>query len=221
MRKNTWYAVYHQRELEYLARSYQPGYFFILVPGGKPLTEYLPIDGSKPMKGNLDLDIYHLLTKYMRIKEMDAYTLGVRNRADTAGRHFRVNRLEFTTLRGYGVTTYLEPYPTDNSMIIIQARDNDTDLMVEVARLKSASEPVLEISRCGNLTTTAISTINTTLGAIVMGNAALNNGKTLGCLLGRLILPDGSGGGTTTGQCRYDAATDTFEIFDGILWKAH
>lgn len=155
MRKNTWYAVYHQQELEYLARSYQPGYVFMLFMGRKPLTEYLPIDGSKPMTGNLIINVAlpsydQIVGKAVRIKmHPTAGVVYFRNFADSTYASIVAGSCNFTSISGLTTASLIQTRAIDNSSIIFNARDNDTALMVECARLLSGSIPKLDLYHIG------------------------------------------------------------------------
>jgi len=137
MRKNTWYAVYHQRELEFLARSYQPGYFFMFM-GRKPLTEYLPIDGSKPMTGDLTLPSGGkiIFGTDVMIKS-SANLIQIKNVADTAYRNVMANVFYGMYFRAFTVDSQFRTfdavgglfdfYSYDGAAWVLCATLGDTD----------------------------------------------------------------------------------------------
>lgn len=53
------------------------------------------------------------------------------------------------------------------------------------------------------------------------GDITVLPNKTLDIMDGVLALPDSRPPVPMAGDCRYDAATDTFEIYDGAAWHAH
>jgi len=219
MRKNTWYAVYHQRELDFLARSYQPGYFFIFM-GRKPLTEYLPIDGSKPMKGNLDLDIYKLLFANTLIREAAGDVI-IRNRLDTVYAPIRTSAFRvagsITAYKTAGTTAYFQTALYNNQDWVF--RSYDTALR-DVMQLING---MANIPRAGDITGLAgkilsFPNIQVPPDGVMDLVAATSRAD---CHAGILVLPDSRPAVPAAGDCRYDAPTDTFEIYDGAAWHAH
>lgn len=54
-----------------------------------------------------------------------------------------------------------------------------------------------------------------------IGNATLANNKSLNVISGVLTLPNTRPTSPSAGDVRYDPATDTFEIYDGVSWNPH
>lgn len=195
MRKNTWYAVYHQRELDYLARSYQPGYFFILM-GGIDTTRYLPIDGSKPMEGDLDLAGYNLLTTYISLRPISTLGLRVMDRAGTNYRDWYVRTLQFELISGKKNAAEIQARANEAASITFYGYHGGG--RVQVGKI---DDDFWTLDRAGNIT--------------------LLSNKILDVINGVLRFPDTRPAVPTAGDVRYDAATDTFEIYDGAAWNAH
>jgi len=54
---------------------------------------FLLLNGKRPMKGNLDMASYNILTTNLLLKEETATAFGIRNRADTDYRDLRLRRI--------------------------------------------------------------------------------------------------------------------------------
>lgn len=126
----------------------------------RSLQPYFRHDGTKAMTGNFDLDVYDLLTKNLRLTELGTTILRLRNRLDTIDLHMRVASSYAQSFIGSESVSFIKTRDIDDAYIRLMARDNDTNLFVECARLQSASEPFWGISRLGNLTVLADRALN-------------------------------------------------------------
>lgn len=154
MRKNILYAVYHQRELDYLARSYQPGYFFILM-GGEYMTEFLAVDGSNKMKADLDLDAYDLLFKDIVLIQSSVNEMVLVDRATKAiMKSWRVAHLyPYSTITSRASNLYVQSRAIDGNTILFRGYDVGLGGYLTCLRIVSdATEPFADIPRAGNIT---------------------------------------------------------------------
>jgi len=162
MRKNTWYAVYHQRQLDFLAQSYQPGYFFILM-GRKPLTEYLQTNGLNQMLAGATLKF---TTGDVGLKAYVTNYLAVSKRDGTGFRPLRLSTLFADAIRHIltsskmefkrGATTVAYISDSADELVIPRAGDitllagKNLDLLTNEAAfypklLSGAAEPVPDV----------------------------------------------------------------------------
>lgn len=96
------------------------------------------------------------------IHEYQNLVLGVFGKGTAVRRGWTCASLYYAQLSPYATHATFETRPIDDSDVIFKARDNDTNLMTEVAKLLSASEPELGISRAGNITGLANKVLNFT-----------------------------------------------------------
>lgn len=114
-------------------------------------TMYFHTDGTDAMTGDFDLAGNKLLTSNLLLKEENATTFAIKNRADIAYRNWMLDWLYAHYVEGKDSTSYFDTKQEDNSKWIFRARNNTTDVLTECARLVSAIKPYLSISRSGGI----------------------------------------------------------------------
>lgn len=194
MRKIVAYAVWLQQKYYQLLERYVPD--VIQMGGHKDLTNY----AQNPAVEDLDLGLFALLTKNLSLYEGTSNNWYLRNRAKTTWQNLSMGGLAVSSLNAVGTTLYINAPLGNNQISYWRAGLNG--VATTCAKLNShITAPNFEINRAGDIT--------------------LLSGKSLNCLNGILRLPDSQPAGPSAGDCRYDAATDTFEIYDGAAWNAH
>lgn len=101
---------------------------------------------------------------------------------------------------------------------------------VEVAKMHTGAVPYFEISKAYHIYPATDNgahlghsgaRFNTAyIDHIICGSVA-REGEGLSTYHGKMRLPAFRGAGILTNHCRYDAATNTFEIYDGAAWQPH
>lgn len=175
------------------------------------LTKYLLIDGSRAMTGSLDLDAIINWVKWAGIDlaiaplsptelcvrritaPFELRDLRVRNFKMGGNLELRHNAYFYTQALYYGAQFHFKAF------------DDILYDWVTVASVKADSgwsqDENFEIPRAGNIT--------------------LVSNKLLNAINGALRLPNARPAAPQAGDTRYDPSTDTFEIYDGAVWRQH
>lgn len=148
---------------------------------------------QNPTIEDIELGAFSLKMSNILLYELTANQCAFMNHAKTTYKGFRCAGFIGDSIGSSAGNFYLDAKNIDNSTVVLRARDNGVGV-VEVGALVGGATPFMRVG-------------NATFGASV--TAAILN------------LPAARPPAPVSGDTRYDAATDTFEIYDGAVWNAH
>lgn len=164
--------------------------------------QYLLIDGSRAMTGDLDLTInYKLIFGDVRLARQSPTMLRIEDSSANL-RDIYARYCYFTT----GVIT-----SANYSRIRLDAVSQSLGKIVFETKYPSAYTIIATINNSGNFEINRAGDITMLTGSIL--DFPTNDGI--------LLLPDIRSAAPQAGEVRYDPATDTLEIYDGAAWNPH
>lgn len=170
---------------------------------------FLKLDGSRAMTGDLNIGAKSLMTTNLALRELFSYSLGIKSNGSDMDLQLRYLRPTSGIISSSASNMVIQgKFNTLNSAVTL--RSNNGAAYIDHLQFKAGAMSLLtELDGNGQ-------------DLVDLGSVILLAGKTVDCrnANARLRLPRATAG-ASTGGCRYDAATDTFEIYDGAVWNAH